>query len=813
MPALVTQIEFTHPALLAALVVLPLIAIWGWRSNHSVATQIASATLRCCMMACIIVAAAGPSVRVPVSRSATVAVLDRSLSADRNAVDAAAAGMRGEAKTVEFSDSNLAAGIRSAAAKTPAAVKGSLLLISDGQQINGDAVAAAAGAGLPVSVQPVAAFPEPEVCIVSLIARQPVYPHTTVGLIATVTSNKLQSGNLVLLRNRKIVLSQKVTLPPGSHTFHLKDSPGRLLYTSANGLPYEVRLVGFTDTVAANNAFKTSLPTIPPPAATIVAAADEPFSAALKAAGFQVQRQDASNWQPPELAAESAPAGSIPNLLVLADMTAAQITPDQQTALQKYVQSGGALILTGAGKLFEAPDFAGTVLEDISPVTAAAAGEEKKSSTALVLVIDKSKSMLEEDRMTLARTGAKRAIEVLGQQDQLGVLAFSSRSNWVAPLAPITDKAALLAQIDKLTVADRTVMYPAMLRAVLALEQTVADQRHMILLTDGVSTPGDFDGLARRMKKSGIAVTTVSVGAGADQSILKDIARIAAGKHRHSAAASDLTNILVQAAAEAASQQPPSKFQPIELRLPQGMSFNGAPPLNTYAATTAKTRSQSLLVSPRAGEPLLAWHRYGKGAVAVLTMEAAGDNWKNWKGFPPFIQQLAKITARTQPPTMAVDAAWNDDRIRISINALTAGNRFRHNAQVSVTAVSRKGEAFTAAQTAAGVYTVEIPALKTEQHFIARVMVKPPAAPAMQQTLTIYRNYPAEMQLPAADGKRLLAAVAAASGGAHDAGAHDAGAQALPSAAAASQLQPLFMWLLLGALLAFACDVGARRLL
>ncbi len=799
---LFAQLEFTRPALLVAMLMLPLVAIWGWRSYRTASNRIASVVLRCILAACVVFAAAGPFLRVPSTVTTTVAILDRSAGVSQAEVDAAANRLDGNAIKLEFKDQDAATALRNAAAQVPASANAGVVLVSSGNHPSGDVVTAAAGVGAPVSVFPVQSFASPEVCVHSLTATPPVYPATEVALTTVVAANQAAEGQLQLLRNGEVVARSPLSLKPGRQIVRLTDAPGSLLYGADANVTYEVELTGFDDKFPANNRFKVSLPQAQSPVATVMGNRREAFSAALSAAGYRAQQKQITDWQP---AAEDA----TPGLIILADAQLEELTPATQNKLKQYVAGGGGLIVTGGQKLFGDDKFAGSTLEEISPVTAATAEAEKKSSTALVLVIDKSKSMLEEDRMSLARAGAKRAIEVLGEQDQLGVLAFSGGADWVAPLGPVTDREALLKQIDKLQVADRTVMYPAMLRAVFALEQTVADRRHMILLTDGVSTPGDFDGLARRMKRSGIAVSTVSVGAGADQSILKDIARIAGGKHRHSEKASDLTGILVQAAREAASPQPPSSFEPIEMRMPQQMSFAAAPPLQKYAATRSRPGSQTLLVSPRGGEPLLAWRRYGKGAVATLAVDVSENGWRQWKGFPAFIQQLAGLTARGSQPRFTVASQWRGKEVVVTVDAIDNDNRFINNANLLLEPAGATGEPVKMQQIAAGRYQATLAAPGEGADLAAMITFSQPGSGATTRRISMHRNYPLSLALPAAGANQpVLKAVAAASGGGYEPAPAE-----LPVTSTATQRNPLFVWLLMAALLAFVADIGVRRLL
>ena len=89
---------------------------------------------------------------------------------------------------------------------------------------------------------------------------------------------------------------------------------------------------------------------------------------------------------------------------------------------------------------------------------------------------------------------------------------FEDHSRWIWPLAPVTDKETIMAEIDKIEAEGSTNMYPPLEQAYLALREAFADLKHIIVTTDGLGEPGDFDGLAEKIEAAGITMTTVGVG-------------------------------------------------------------------------------------------------------------------------------------------------------------------------------------------------------------------------------------------------------------------------------------------------------------
>ena len=123
----------------------------------------------------------------------------------------------------------------------------------------------------------------------------------------------------------------------------------------------------------------------------------------------------------------------------------------------------------------------------------------------MMLVIDKSGSMGGE-KIEMAKEAARAAVELLGPSDKVGVLAFEGENFWVSEMHPCTDKGFVLDRIAGLEAGGGTVMAPAMEEAHETLRSTVAKLKHVIILTDGISSPGDFEGIAQAMAADRITV-------------------------------------------------------------------------------------------------------------------------------------------------------------------------------------------------------------------------------------------------------------------------------------------------------------------
>src|SRR4029078_5896044 len=105
--------------------------------------------------------------------------------------------------------------------------------------------------------------------------------------------------------------------------------------------------------------------------------------------------------------------------------------------------------------------------------------------------------------------------------------------------------------------AGRTLIYPALEQAYLALRTAKARAKHVVLLSDGRSYPDDYQGLVKKMTDARITVASIAVGPPADQELLRSVAKWGGGREYDVADARDLPEIFVKEAKDDAA--PPSE--------------------------------------------------------------------------------------------------------------------------------------------------------------------------------------------------------------------------------------------------------------
>ena len=289
---------------------------------------------------------------------------------------------------------------------------------------------------------------------------------------------------------------------------------------------------------------------------------------------------------------------------------------DEDAALEKYVYGGGGLIFIAGdsnAKLAQEPK---TPLEKMLPVRAQPPPEKP---TAVVLVLDKSGSMTGA-KIEMARDAARTSIKTLRPIDRIGVISFDESFEWVIPMGPAEDLDSKSDLINQIGANGGTKIYQAVDAAFEAITKEQATHKHIILLTDGVSTPGtqeDFPRLERDALAKQVTISTIGVGDYINRDLLDELAQKTKGKSHfveNPEAIPQIINAEVRSQEDLAIQERQVRavrVRPVEFT--DGIDFTKAPRLRGFVQAEAKEGTETILRVDVDKPLLVRWH-YGLGA-------------------------------------------------------------------------------------------------------------------------------------------------------------------------------------------------------
>lgn len=805
----------------------------GWQRGISL-------LVRVCVVLLLVASLAGLTLLLPTDKQYVVLAVDRSLSVDEAAKEriddfiAAAKSAAGEhtlalmnvagrptaittdVEALETLDeqecnaTNLAAAIETAAAAIPPGYLPKIALLTDGRQTSGDILQAAATSKVPVSLVALPVRSDPEVQVAEAKAPAEVRQGEPFFVEVTLASNHEDEGYIDVYRGDILVSEsdKPLKIAAGETKFRFRQS-----IDSESQTNYDVRIRGFKDALLDNN-----------DASTVVFASGKP---SVLVVDSDTSETDHFRWalEEQDMSVQVRPAEGIPrtltelqkfDCLVLSNVPATAMTLKQMDIIRTYVEDlGGGLVMIGGDQSFGLGGYYKTTLEEILPVRSNFEKEKEKPSLAMVLVIDKSGSMGGE-KMELAKDAAKGAAELLGPRDQLGVIAFDGQSYWVSELHSASDKGYIIDRISTIEASGGTSIYPGLSDAYDALSATSAKLKHVILLTDGHSSPGDFDGIANDMVASRITLSSVAVGASADAVLLETLAETGGGRFYLCEDPGSVPQIFaketVEASKSAINELP---FIPLLVRPTQvlaGIDIETAPFLLGYVMTRSKPTSEFILAS-EAGDPVLTWWRYGLGVTVAFTSDAKSQwaaEWLTWPDFGKFWAQVIRNAMRkSESKGVFVEVDRTGDTAHVAVDSVDLAGQFINEAETKMTLI-RPGlgkEDVLLNQTAPGRYEADFDVPKRGAYHMELSQTRRDVL-TFRQTRGIVVGYADELRLgpPAED---LMRRVAKVSGGAYNPTAEELFAR---SDRTAENILPLWPLLLSLALLLFVADVALRRI-
>ena len=421
---------------------------------------------------------------------------------------------------VDRSGSDLNSALQLASALLPSDSNGGIAVISDGRVTGEESFFSSAG-GVAVNVLKTETRSGADAQVTSISVPSSLYTGQKYTTMVTVHANTAGEAVLLLTRDRGEAQTRTVTLRKGENTFAFDAVAG-----TAGVSTVEAQVIMNGDSVSANDT-GAAYTVIAGEASVLIAegrnGAGSALEKMLKAAGMQTRTLLASML--PEQASDLMPYDAV----ALVNVDAAVLDDGQITALDTAAKElGVGMAVFGGDESYALGGYRGSALENMLPVTIDVKNRMELPTTALILAIDKSGSMTDSSygvtRLQLAREAACAALEVLNERDQAGVIAFDDAGKWVIPLSLVTDVAAMQEQVATIRPGGGTAFYTPLLMAYDALKTTQAQYKHVIFLTDGEAGDTGYMDVIRRMAASGITVTTVAVGDGADYAGLTQMA-------------------------------------------------------------------------------------------------------------------------------------------------------------------------------------------------------------------------------------------------------------------------------------------------
>ena len=713
---------------------------------------------------------------------------------------------------------NLQSAIEVAVAGIPAEFVPHVILLSDGNETFGDATWAIAERRVRVSTVPLATRTEPELQVSAVNVPTQVAVDSPFNVEVVVDANHDDEVVVEVFRGDYLIHSERRKISEGENRFQFSQQIDRATQFTARIVRPDAAHGAlpniFNDTLLDNNSASGLVHTAGKPRVLLVervAEAAQALEWALTEEGIQV------DVRPPQAVPDVLAELQDYDVVMLSNIPANDLNVKQMDVLRAFVREvGGGLIMLGGDESFGLGGYYKTVVEDVLPVRSDFEKEKEKPGLAMVLVIDKSSSMGGQ-KLELAKDAARGTVELLGDKDQIGVIAFDGMPYWVSEMTSASQKSVVIDRISAIELGGGTTLYPAMAEAFRALRSTSAKLKHVIILTDGHSTPGDFEGIAQDMAAMRITVSSVGLGE-VDEPLLRRIAEIGNGRAYFCTDATSVPQVFAKetiTASKSAINEDP--FLPLLVRATpvlDGINMDDAPFLLGYVVTQPKPTSEVILVHPETQDPVLSWWRYGLGMSVAFTSDARNRwaaDWLSWEGFNKFWAQIVRFCLKkSDSQGMAIDIQQDGEVAHIVVDAVNASGQFLNQATTRLTIADPqlRTESMLLRQTAPGRYEADVKMSETGAWNV-QVTQTVAGETIHQQSRGVVVGYPDELRLRNTN-TALLTSLAELSGGDYQ---PDPRSVFTPLATeSAVSVVPLWPWLLSLAAVLFVLDVALRRL-
>jgi uncharacterized membrane protein len=543
---------------------------------------------------------------------------------------------------------DLERGLRLGAALLPSGYRPRLVLISDGKENVGNAMAEVQRLrqrGFTVDVVNLAPTPGPEVLIKAMEAPGALRLGERLDVDITVTATASTPALLRIYQEKTLLETRPLSLQPGD----------QMVRVSMEGLSGGYHRVWATieaekDTLTQNNESAVMVGVQGAPSIMLVegvAGAGTNLRRALESTGMtvEVRTPDALPTHGPQLARYAS--------VVMVDVPAPLIRPASMDALSSYVKQGGhGLVVVGGENSYAMGGYGGTKLEELLPVTADVPQRKEKPPVAVALVFENFES---DQKINVSKEAAKALVDMLTPRDTVVVGDACIVGGWLVPPQKVTDKAKIKELIDTAAPCDPPHYMEHLEAAAAELRKIDAKLKHIVFAGDGDAQAisfGEYASRVARIAADGITLSTVHVNwlRPGEETLMQLMASVGRGRYYLANDANATPQIFLK---EAQTLARPGIVE--EDFLPAVLSPNPIiaatpdfPVLRGYVATTPKPQGEVILQSAQA-DPVLASWQAGLGRVVAYTSDSGGlwsEQWVPWRDFNRF---WANVVTWTMP--------------------------------------------------------------------------------------------------------------------------------------------------------------------
>ncbi|MFA9478601.1 VWA domain-containing protein [Phycisphaerales bacterium AB-hyl4] len=655
--------SFDSPIWLLMLAPMAL-AWWLWRGPTATVHG-----LRGVLLLLVVVAMAGPTLRLPDRSGTVVVVADRSASmpaeaearqrelidmlvremGQRDRLAVVSFGRRvaverqpevgrfgGFVQSVDVDGSDLGAALERAAGLVPSDGGGRVLVLSDGLWTGRNPMLEAGRAsarGLAIDYRLLTRSRANDVAVQRFEVPHRVSEGEAFLMHAWVQTPVAQPVAYELRRGDRVLARGEREMTMGVSRLTFRDHAA-----SAGVRRYTLHVTGAADDPVPENNTAEALVDVEGrrPMLVVTESAEPRLAGLLEAGGLavDVRPPGAVDWS---LAGLSGYAG-----VLLENVPADRVGARAMERLAVWVnEAGGGLMLTGGRRSFGPGGYFESPLDPLLPVSMELRQEHRKLTLAVLVTLDRSGSMNMpvaggRTKMELANLGTAKTLDMLSPMDEFGVLAVDTRPHVIVPMQRVPDEPSAMRNrvLRMASMGGGIYIEEALLASERMLDEATAATRHLILFSDAQDSvqEGRYREILRDFERKNITVSVIGLGSERDihAELLRDIAARGNGRIYFTDDANRLPELFAQDMVMVAR----STFvdEPTPIRATAGLvsllgrSLPDPPAVGGYNLTYLRPGATLAMHSVDEYEaPVVAGWQAGLGRAVVYTGEADGQ--------------------------------------------------------------------------------------------------------------------------------------------------------------------------------------------
>jgi hypothetical protein len=305
-------------------------------------------------------------------------------------------------------------------------------------------------------------------------------------------------------------------------------------------------------------------------------------------------------------------------------------------------------------------------------------------------------------KFELAAAALTNSLQLLPEKAEVGIVNFADFPNWAVPLGPVAGIDPIIDSLTAVKVRGGTSIYHALHAAFLALKESKALVKHVVLLSDGQSTTtftrsGD---IVTAMFRNQMTVTTIAVSADSDRSEMERIAGAGGGRAHFTESFRDLPQLFLDEMmlvtrtnkVEKSFDVHPVIGSRLLERIPKEASY---PKLAGYVRGEQRAGTDLALATAE-GHPILVAGRNGRGVITLFTSDIGGQwsaEWTGWKHHGHLWEGVLEAMLRPEPPERSsLSTTLLGDRVRLQFDVVDAMRNPRGDLVVEAVMHSANGE-------------------------------------------------------------------------------------------------------------------------